>query len=102
VVVSFGTIIWSALLVLLLFVPALSGRPLWKVAALLALSLVLTIAQVQVGEPFMTISAISVIVALGALMVWAHRQVPKEDAHKSRVERAKKQRDERRAKGLKW
>jgi ABC-type nickel/cobalt efflux system permease component RcnA len=100
--VSLGTIIWSALLVLPLFVPALDGRPLWKVVTMLALALVLTVAQVQLGEPFMTISAASTVVAMAAFMIWAHRQGPKEDAHKSRVERAKKQRDERRAKGLKW
>ena len=100
--VSFGTILWSALFVLLLFVPAFNGRPLWKFAAFLVLVILLTVAQVQLGEPFMTISALTIIAAIATLLFWASRQTPKEDAHKNRIERAKQQRDERRAKGLKW
>ncbi len=99
---SFGGIVWLIIPTLALVAPSLRNR--YFVKTLLALAGVLGVVVVQslVSETVMNVSAVILIIAVATLCIWATLHDRKTDPHADRVKLAKKQRDERRARGIKW
>ncbi len=77
------------------------GIFLWIVAAIL-LAVVAGVLNSIFGKDGLLYGLVFAGVAVAALGIWATMSDPREAEHRNRVKLAKKQRDERRAKGIKW